>query len=364
MNAVLWGKCKKFIRQPGGFIITTLICIVFAYLVGISSFTKVEVPIFTDQSEKANDILKDLNKSASYSFVVYSEEEVKEQLEKGKADAGVLLNADTYTIFRIAETSNVLMVQNYLQSYYDNRLKEQAIIKEAADKVEAERVLASNKETPIIPVSYEQSQTEHEATYNQSLQALFGFTLFFCIYTVSFTVIEILRDKQNGIWDRFILSSTSKAQIYFGHLFFSFLIGYVQIIMIFLLFRYGLNIDFYGNFYLVYVLIIPYLFSIVALTILLTGLVKTPSQFNAVIPLVSVSSAMLGGAYWPIEIVTSKIMILLSKFIPITYGMDLLKKGIIESASWVEILVPAGILCLMGTVMLGIGIQLIEKRHI
>ena len=56
--------------------------------------------------------------------------------------------------------------------------------------------------------------------------------------------------------------------------------------------------------------------------------------------------------------------VLLSKFIPITYGMELLKKGIIESASWMDIMVPAGILCLMGTIMLGIGIQLIEKRHV
>ncbi|EOR24888.1 ABC transporter permease [Niallia alba] len=364
MNAVLWGKCKKFIRKPGGFIITSLICIVFAYLVGISSFTKVEVPIFTDQSTKANNILKDLNKSESYSFVSYTEEEVKEQLAKGEADVGVSINADTYTIFRIAETANVLMVQNFLQTYYGYMLKEDALLNNAADKEEAKRVLISNKETPIIPVSNEQTLSEKEATYNQSLQSLFGFTLFFCIYTVSFTVIEILRDKQNGIWDRFILSSTSKAQIYLGHLLFSFFIGYAQIIMIFLLFKYGLNIDFNGNFYLVYVLIIPYLFSIVALTILLTGLVKTPSQFNAIIPLVSVSFAMLGGAYWPIEIVTSKVMLLLSKFIPITYGMELLKKGIIESASWMDIMVPAGILCLMGTIMLGIGIQLIEKRHV
>lgn len=364
MNAVLWGKCKKFMRTPGGFIITSLICIVFAYLVGISSFTKVEVPVFTNQSEKAKDILKELNKSESYSFVLYSKEEVEEQLGKGKTDIGVALNEDNYTIFRVAETSNVLMVQNYLKTYYDNMLKEQALINGSTDKVAGERVLANNKKTPIISLSNEQTLTEQEANYSQSLQALFGFTLFFCIYTVSFTVIEILRDKQNGIWDRFILSSTSKAQIYLGHLLFSFLVGYVQIIMIFLLFKYGLDIDFNGNFNLVYVLIIPYLFSIVALTILLTGLVKTPSQFNAVIPLVSVSFAMLGGAYWPIEIVTSKVMILLSKFIPITYGMDLLKKGIIESASWVEIMIPAGVLCLMGTIMLGIGIQLIEKRHV
>jgi ABC-2 type transport system permease protein len=364
MNAILWGKCKKFIRQPGGFIVTSFICIVFAYLVGMSSFTKVEVPVYTEHSEKTTDILEALNQSESYSFVIYTEKEVKEQLAKGKTDIGVSINPDTYTIFRVADTSNVLMVQNYLQTYYANMLKEQALINGAADKEEAQRVLAHNKETPIIPVETEQTLTDKEASYNQSLQSLFGFTLFFCIYTVSFTVIEILRDKQGGIWDRFILSSTSKAQIYLGNLLFSFSIGYIQIIMIFLLFRYGLNIDFNGNFHLVFVLIIPYLYAIVALTILLTGLVKTPSQFNAFIPLVSVSFAMLGGAYWPIEIVTSKIMILLSKVVPITYGMELLKKGVIDSASWNDIMVPAGILCLMGTIMLGIGIQLIEKRHV
>ena len=54
-------------------------------------------------------------------------------------------------------------------------------------------------------------------------------------------------------------------------------------------------------------LIIPYVFSIVALSILLTAIVKNVQQFNAVIPIVSVSFAMIGGAYWPLEIVESTV---------------------------------------------------------
>ena len=62
--------------------------------------------------------------------------------------------------------------------------------------------------------------------------------------------------------------------------------------------------------------IIPYVFSIVALSVLLTAIVKNVQHFNAVIPIVSVSTAMIGGAYWPLEIVESPILIALSKLNP------------------------------------------------
>ncbi|HLR70205.1 MAG TPA: hypothetical protein VK085_02090 [Pseudogracilibacillus sp.] len=53
-------------------------------------------------------------------------------------------------------------------------------------------------------------------------------------------------------------------------------------------------------------------------------MVKTIEQFNAVIPIVSVSMAMIGGVYWPLEIVASKFMLMLSKIVSITYRMEVL----------------------------------------
>lgn len=365
MNAVLWGKYRKFIRKPGGFIITSMICAVFAFLVGSSSFTKVEIPIFsTDTTEQIDNILLDLNKSDSYTFVRYTEKEITEKIEEGVSDVGIALSEDSYTLYRVTETENVITVNRYLEKYYQNKQQQKAIMELASDKKEAENILKENEKNPILPIHFDNSLSEEEATYSQSLQALFGFTLFFSIYTVAYTVVEILREKQSGIWDRFILSSVSKTKLFLGHLFFSFSIGYMQIILIFIIFKFGAGVDFNGNFYKVFLLIIPYLYSIVALAILLTGIVKTASQFNSIIPLVSVSFAMLGGAYWPLEIVTSKFLLLLSKVIPITYGMELLKLGISEDALWSELLLPISILLLMGTLMLGIGIRLIERRHV
>ncbi|GKU81738.1 ABC transporter permease [Niallia sp. NCCP-28] len=364
MKAILWGKYKQTIRKPGAFIIITLICVVFSFLLGKSSFSKIEVPVFNEGSSSGlQSILQELNKSDSYSFKAYSLKEMKKKVEEGKSAAGLKLGEDSYTLIRVADTADVMLINRYVEKYYQNKQQKQLLLA-SAEKQDAEKIIDENEKKPILTISQDSVISQKKSSYNQSLQALFGFTLFFSIYTVAYTVVEILRDKQNGLWDRFILSSTSKTQLYLGHLLFSFIIGYIQMIIIFSIFNYGVGVDFNGKFYWIFILIVPYLYAIVSLAILLTGLVKTASQFNSIIPLISVSFAMLGGAYWPLEIVTSKFLLLLSKFIPITYGMDLLKTAIIQETSWSELMLPAAVLLLMGTLMLGVGIRLMEKRHV
>ena len=107
-----------------------------------------------------------------------------------------------------------------------------------------------------------------------------------------------------------------------------------------------------------------YVFAIVALSILLTAIVKTVGQFNAILPIIAVSSAMIGGAYWPIEIVESKLLIALSKINPVTYGMEMLNGAVVYQYPLEELLYPISILFLMGVVFLGVGMHLMERRHV
>ena len=101
-----------------------------------------------------------------------------------------------------------------------------------------------------------------------------------------------------------------------------------------------------------------------ALSILLTSIVKNAQQFNAVIPIISVSFAMIGGAYWPLELVESPVLLFLAKLNPVTYGMEILKGVAIYGYSFQELIFPISILLLMGVVMTVIGIRLMEKRHV
>ncbi len=161
-----------------------------------------------------------------------------------------------------------------------------------------------------------------------------------------------------------ILSPLRKWEMYVANLIYSFVMGYLQVLIIFFIFRFLLGVDFKGKFMEACLLVIPYVFSIVALSILLTAIVKNVQQFNAVIPIVSVSFAMIGGAYWPLEIVESPFLIALSKINPITYGMEVLNGVALYGYPLEELLFPISILILMGVVMMGIGIHLMERRHV
>ncbi|MDZ5470286.1 ABC transporter permease [Bacillus sp. 31A1R] len=365
MRGILWGKFKLLLRKPGPFIATTIICIVFAFLTGTSSQSKIEIPAYSTLPEKEiNEILKDLNKSESFSFVIKDEKTVKNAVAEGKIDAGLQLEKNKFTIFHVNYTQNFYLINQYVGQYYEQAFQNQQILDAANHSKEAERILKNINKNPIFELSTSSYKNESDWVYNPGLQSLFGFTLFFAVYTVAYNVVEILKEKQSGVWDRYILSPTSKISMYIGNLLYSFISGYIQIVLIFVVFKFGAGVDFYGSFYKTLILIIPYLFAIVALSILLTSLVKTMGQFNALIPLIGVSFAMLGGAYWPIEVVTSDILITISKFVPITYGMEMLKGATISGLSFQELLYPISILILMGVVMMGIGIRLMENRHV
>src|SRR5690606_29761824 len=100
--------------------------------------------------------------------------------------------------------------------------------------------------------------------------------------------------------------------------------GYFQVVIIFTLFYFVFDVDFNGMFTLLFLLLIPYVFTNVALAMLLTSAVRNMQQFNAILPFIAVAMAMIGGAFWPIELVELKCMIALSHAMPIKYGMDML----------------------------------------
>ncbi|MCA1039471.1 ABC transporter permease [Bacillus infantis] len=364
MIGMLWGKILLTLRNPGALIASTIICMAFAYLTGQSAFVKIEIPIYSSADGSNEEIMEELNDGDTFSFVLQTEDEAKKKVAEGNAEAAVELGQSSYVIYHAGASQNLQLLNQYIGRYYMKSVQEQQIVQLADDPAAAEKVLREAEKEPAFQLGLSSFNQKDTAEYSQPLQSLFGFTLFFSIYTVAFTVAEILRDKQSGLWDRFILSPTSKAEMYLANLLWSFLIGYIQIVFVFLVFKFGAGIDFNGRFGTVLIAVIPYLFSIVALSIFLTGLVKTMSQFNSIIPLISVSFAMLGGAYWPIEIVSSELLVGVSRFIPITYGMEMMKGAVVSGRSITDMLYPVAILLLMGVILMGLGIRMIEKRHV
>jgi ABC-2 type transport system permease protein len=370
MIGVLSAKVRLFIRKPWMFLLMSVICILFALLIGGANKREIQVPVYSELPEKDTmEIFRSLKQSDLFSFEWMEKDEVHKLVSEGKVEAGVKLEKDDFSLIVSTKTANVHLIRQFVQKVYEKELQKKMIMEHAAKdaKISAEyvnKVFNDAKAHPIFTLEKKRFRGEEAVIIDSQLQAIFGFALFFVIYTIAYNVLEILIEKRDGIWDRMILSPIKKWEMYAGNLIYSFVTGYFQVALIFTVFHFVLGADFRGKFMITLVLLVPYVFAIVALSIFLTGLVKTVQQFNAVIPLVSVSMAMIGGAYWPLEIVSSNVLLTLSKFVPITYGMELLKGAVVYGYSLSDLLYPLSVLCFMGVVFMGLGISIMERRHV
>ncbi len=359
MSGIFIAKLKWLYRDPWTFILMTFMSILFALIIGGDSFAKVTVPALAED-EQVKDIVNMLEDQNVFEIEwVLDKNELDKKISSGKREFGLLLRQDNFKIIVGINSPNVNLLEQSVENAYIKK-KQINELEVVLHQNNLKKELSTN---PVFQLKSESFHGKNAFIYDGNLHPLFGFSLFFVIYTVAYSVFQIVMEKNNGLWDRMILSPVRKWEMYVANFLYSFFIGYSQVLIVFLVFRYIVKINFHGAFWQMAISLIPYVLSIVALSILITGFVKTIQQFNAVIPIVSLGSAMLGGAFWPLEIVESKFMLTLSKFMPITYGMEVLN-GAIYGYSFEQILYPVSILLLMTVLLTGLGIHLMEKRYI
>ncbi|MGY3717465.1 ABC transporter permease [Sutcliffiella cohnii] len=367
MYAIIKNHIQHIIHQPFTVIGMILLTILFGSILGSSqlqSGSQKIIPTYSTElsTEELLEIVPLLNNTGDYLLEVTSREKVEELLNENSIDLAVNLKRDSFTITTGAQTSEVMLLEAHL---YSNLIKVSTVLNAANQLNKAPNEIMNQLEQSkaLYPIQ-ETSFNKDDFIYDQSLQSLFGFSLFFVFYTVTFTVSAIVQQKSEGIWNRVLLSPLSKMQMYLGHIVFSLMLGYLQLFIIFNVFQYGIGVDFYGGFTKSLLVIIPFLFAITSLGVLISAFVKNPRQLNALIPLLAVSMAMIGGAYWPIEIVQSEIMMALSKVVPLFYGMEMLKGATYLNWSFDQFLLPTSILFTFGVICMGIGLNIMERKAV
>ena len=366
MIGLLLAKLQKFIRNPWIFVIMVTFTLVFAYLMSGNNNVQT-VPIAEDGENGLTDsLLEQLNTSNELVFKPMIKDELLEKVQGNEADAGVLLTDDGYRLVYSVESQNLRVIEQKLAQISASQNERQLLLTVGSlhglTANDVDDVLKKVDEEPVFSIKSETFSGENSFIYNSRLQGIFGFSLFFVIYTIATLVAELFEEREMGIRDRLILSPVRKWEMYSANLIYSFVLGYVQIALIFFVFHFAAKIDFYGGMGKALIALVPYVFAIVAFAMFLTGLAQSNRQYNAFIALATVSLAMLGGAYWPLEIVTSPILQALSKISPITYGMEILKGVTIYQLPLSELLFPISMLLLIGVVLMGIGINAMERR--
>lgn len=201
-----------------------------------------------------------------------------------------------------------------------------------------------------------QTFNTNDAKYTgMNIHYMIGMTLFFVTYSLMFTVGDILEDKRLHTLDRMLVSPSTRMDMLWSNLISAMIIGVIQIIIMVLAGQFLFGIDWGDSIVLVILLGVLYIFVMTALSLFIVSMMKTMSQLGAVSPIVLTGMGMLGGCMWPLEIITSKTLLMLANFTPHKWALSAIEGVVIYGKVDRGTLVSVAILLVMGIGYLILG---------
>jgi ABC-2 type transport system permease protein len=201
------------------------------------------------------------------------------------------------------------------------------------------------------------SSGKQTTPYNQMVHAAIGFALFFVMYTVIFSIGDHLEERKQGTWQRLLTLPVSRRAILGGSLLGSFALGMVQITLLVLAGKFLFGVNWGANLPGVLLVITAFVFCATCLGLLLSSLVKTTAQLQAVTPVLVVSTSMLGGCFWPLDIVNVPLLLTLARVVPQSWAVTALEDLVGRGAALGSVVPHILVLLLMGILFFGLALK-------
>ena len=220
----------------------------------------------------------------------------------------------------------------------------------------------NDKRMNITPVVTKVDSYKEEEPYSQIKQSVIGFSLFFAMFTIIFGISDILMEKELYTWQRQLITPISQLNILTGHMFFVFLLGFLQVSSMFLVSKYLFKVTWVGNMGYLVIVIAAFVFCVASLGMFLSNFVKTMGQLSALAPIIITGTAMIGGCFWPLEIVTSKLLLFLSLLTPQRWAIQGIRGIVVYNENLNDVKLPIIILLSMGLLYLLLGAYFLKKK--
>ena len=249
---------------------------------------------------------------------------LEELIEKVAERISINSLAANFTVEKISKSGLVLESEMEKERMWEEAFVKADAFFEPAPSIGIEYVVLSvEKREENIPIGVDASSP--------------GFAVMFVMMGVCFAGVAMVQERHNKTLARLLTTPTEKFFIISGKMLGFFLVGFIQFMILILFGQLVLKVN-WGNLPLgVLLLVVSYVLSVTGLGTLLSVVVRTSAQAGAFAVLISMVTSMLGGAWWPIEIVP-KFMQTIARFTPQYWAINGFNKIITRGFGIAEIL--------------------------
>ncbi|MBB4826784.1 ABC-2 type transport system permease protein [Sporosarcina luteola] len=196
-------------------------------------------------------------------------------------------------------------------------------------------------------------------SWNKMSYSSAGFSIMFVMIVMLFATGALIEARNMGIWSRLLTTPATRIQLTLGYVLSFFLIGFVQFSLLILLTSVLFGVQ-WGDPVGLLVLVTTLLLCVVGLGMAIATIVKTSEQQSAVGMLLIISTSMLGGVYWPLNIVP-EFMQKIANFVPQSWAIEGFK-SLVDGATVGDIMMPILVLLSFAIVFLFIGLSRVRYQ--
>lgn len=214
---------------------------------------------------------------------------------------------------------------------------------------------------PILVVKTTSYGPSVTTGYDSLKHSFIGFILFFSMFTMVFGIGSIVDEKEHMVWQRQNVALVGMAKVMAGNMIASFMVGMLQLIVMVLVSRLIFGLDWGGSIVALLLVLAAFVLAVTAMGLFMSGLVSTMQQLGSFSPIVIVSTSMIGGCMWPLEIITSKILLFLADLTPQRWAYKGLKAVIINGGGLSDVTDALGMLLIIALVFFVLGMLPFRK---
>jgi ABC-2 type transport system permease protein len=380
---IAWKDLLEVFRNRLGLVMLILMPVFMMVMVGYiypsgNSMTDVNVALvnedigyngYTNASLALTGILETTSNNIEGMSLTYASsfDDLREMIQRGDVDAGIVIaknfsssvmNGQQGTITLVTDQSNMQMssmLESVLQEVFD-----QLGTMLAQQNVQMLGVDPNNSLAIVQPYNIETAGAiEGEFSYFDFVApGIIAMTVMMSVMTG--LPVAISEERESGTLDGMMVAPINRLSVILGKTIAQIGRGLLQGAIIIAIATTLFGVTIHGNILLVFALLLLCVFSFVGLGILLTSFTKDQETASMMMTTIMFPMMFLSGVFFPIEQMPW-FMQTISKFLPLTYVADALRKVMVLGADIPAITTELSILIVFGVTMIAIAVPVFKR---
>ncbi|URZ02471.1 ABC transporter permease [Clostridium felsineum] len=358
---IFLNNIKRIFRKKANIVIMFIFPIAFISIIssisnGGSGFS---IGVVDNDNTRLTSMMKDKIKDTG-SVKAISKNDISDYIIDKKIDLAIVIpkgftqntinnvKGNNVEVYGIKGTSNSSSINYYVNSFINAA---QNISKAAnGDKTKFYNgVKDYQKGNFAAETKYTNGEKEKKQTSTTSI----GFLIASIIYLSTMITTLILVDKKDGVYNRMFSAGVKRSNYVIQSLLSFIVVNLIQIAAVLAIMKYLIKIDLGPSPFKLYIVLALFGMSCVALGVLISNRCKNLKQANSMTVLISTPIAMLGGCYWPKEVMGNT-MQKIGDFVPSSWAMTAVGK-IIDGGDLSSIYKEMSVICVFIVVFLVIA---------